>query len=52
MVACKKVQHLPSLQGYCLASVNMAEIGHSTLKRAKPLALVDAAWDDVCSMVM
>ena len=30
----------------------MAEIGHSTLKRAKPLALVDAAWDDVCSMVM
>ena len=52
MVACKKIQHLPSLQGYCLASVNMAEIGHSTLKRVKPLALIDAAWDDVCSMVM
>ena len=30
----------------------MAEIGHSTLKRPKPLALVDAAWEDVCSMVM
>ena len=42
----------PVFRGYCLASVNMAEIGHSTLKRVKPLALVDAAWDDVCSMVM
>ena len=30
----------------------MAEIGHSTLKRVKPLALVDAAWEDICSMVM
>ena len=30
----------------------MAEIEHSTLKRPKPLALVDAAWEDVCTMVM
>ena len=42
----------PVFRGYRLASVNMAEIGHSTLKRVKPLALVDAAWDGVCSMVM
>ena len=30
----------------------MAEIGHSTLKRKKPLALVDACWEDVCSMIL
>ena len=42
----------PLFRGYCISSVNMAEIGHSTLKRPKPLALVDAAWEDVCSMVM
>ena len=52
MVACKKVQHFSSLQGLLLSFSNMAEIGHSTLKRAKLLALVDAALDDVCSMVM
>ena len=33
----------PLFRGYCISSVNMAEIGHSTLKRPKPLALVDAA---------
>ena len=42
----------PVFRGYCLSSVNMAEIGHSTLKRVKSLALVDAAWDDICSMIM
>ena len=30
----------------------MAEIGHSTLKRKRPLFLVDAAWEDVCSMII
>ena len=30
----------------------MAEIGHSTLKRKKPLALVYACWEDVCSMIL
>ena len=30
----------------------MAEIGHSTLKRNRPLFLVDAAWEDVCSMII
>ena len=30
----------------------MAEIGHSTLKKKKPLALVDAAWEDVCTAIM
>ena len=33
----------PLFRGYCLISLNMAEIGHSTLKKKKPLALVDAA---------
>ena len=42
----------PLFRGYCISSVDMAEIGHSTLKRPKPLALVDAAWEDVCTMVM
>ena len=42
----------PLFKGYYISSVNMAEIGHSTLKRPKPLALVDAAWGDVCTMVM
>ena len=41
----------PVFRGYCICSVNMAEIGHSTLKRKKPLALVDACWEDVCSMI-
>ena len=30
----------------------MAEIGHSTLKRKKPLALVDACWEDVCTIIL
>ena len=42
----------PLFRGYCLASLNMAEIGHSTLKKKKPLALVDAAWEDVCTAIM
>ena len=42
----------PIFRGYCISSVNMAEIGHSTLKKKKPLALVDACWEDVCSMIM
>ena len=36
----------PLFRGYCLTSLNMAEIGHSTL------ALVDAAWEDVCTAIM
>ena len=35
-----------------LSSLNLAEIGHSTLKRNRPLFLVDAAWEDVCSMII
>ena len=42
----------PVFRGYCIASVNMAEIGHSTLKRKKPLALVDACWEDVCTTIL
>ena len=39
-------------KGYCISSVNLAEIGHSALKRAKPIALVDAAWKDTCTMIL
>ena len=42
----------PIFRGYCLTSLNMAEIGHSTLKKKKPLALVDATWEDVCTAIM
>ena len=42
----------PIFRGYCIASVNMAEIGHSTLKRKKPLALVDACWEDVYTTIL
>ena len=28
------------------------EIGHSTLKRASAIALVDAAWEDTCTMIL
>lgn len=42
----------PIFRGYCISSVNLAEIGHSTLKRAKPIALVDAAWEDTCTMIL
>ena len=38
--------------GDSLSSLNLAEIGHSTLKRNRPLFLVDAAWEDVCSMII
>ena len=42
----------PIFRGYCISSVNLTEIGHSTLKRAKPIALVDAAWEDTCTMIL
>ena len=42
----------PIFRGYCISSVNLAEIGHSTLKRAKPIALVDAVWEDTCTMIL
>ena len=42
----------PIFRGFCLTSLNMAEIGHSTLKKKKTLALVDAAWEDVCTAIM
>ena len=35
-----------------MSSLNLAEIGHSTLKRNRQLFLVDAAWEDVCSMII
>ena len=42
----------PVFRGFYLTSLNMAEIGHITLKKKKPLALVDAAWEDVCTAIM
>ena len=42
----------PVFRGFSLSSLNLAEIGHSTLKRNRPLSLVDAAWEDVCSMII
>ena len=42
----------PIFRRYCISSVNLAEIGHRTLKRAKPIALVDAAWEDTCTMIL
>ena len=42
----------PIFRGYCISSVNLAEIGHLTLKRAKAIALVDAAWEDTCTMIL
>ena len=42
----------PIFGGYCLNSLNLAEIGHSTFKRKKQLMLVDAAWEDVPTMML
>ena len=42
----------PIFRGYCISSLNLAEIGHSTLKRKKQLMLVDAAWEDVATMML
>ena len=42
----------PVFRGFSLSSLNLAEIGYSTLKRNRPLFLVDAAWEDVCSMII
>ena len=42
----------PVFRGFSLSSLNLAEIGHSTLKRNRSLFLVDAAWEDVCSMII
>ena len=43
---------LGKLVAFSLSPLNLAEIGHSTLKRNRPLFLVDAAWEDVCSMII
>ena len=42
----------PIFRGFHITSLNMAEIGHSTLKKKKPLALVDAAWKYVCTAII
>ena len=42
----------PIFRGYCISSVILVEIGHSTLKRAKPIALVDVDWEDTCTMIL
>ena len=42
----------PIFRGFCISSLNLAEIGHSTLKKKKPLTLVDAAWEDVCTAIL
>ena len=41
----------PVFRGYCLSSLNLAEIGQSTLKHKKMVMLVDAAWEDVATMI-
>ena len=46
------VNWFPVFRGFSLSSLNLAEIGHSTLKRNSRLFLVDAAWEDVCSMII
>ena len=48
----RKYNLFPIFRGFCLTSLNMAEIGHSTLKKKKPLALVDAAWEDVYTAIL
>ena len=42
----------PVFRGFCMSSLNQAEIGHATLKPLKPLFLVDAANEDVVTMLM
>ena len=42
----------PIFRGFCLTSMNLAEVGHSTLKKKKPLTLVDAAWEDICTIIL
>ena len=42
----------PVFRGYNISSVNMAEMRHSTLKHNKPIMLVDAAWEDTCTMIL
>ena len=42
----------PVFRGFCISSLNQAEIGHVTLKPLKPLFLVDAANEDVSTMMM
>ena len=41
----------PVFRGFCISSLNQAEIGHATLKPLKPLFLVDAANEDVSTMM-
>ena len=52
LVACQKVTSVPLFRGFSLSSLNLAEKGHSTLKRNRQLFLVHAAWEDVCSMII
>ena len=45
-------QRIRDIEKRMTTQLNMAEIGHSTLKKKKPLALVDAAWEVVCTSIM
>ena len=42
----------PVFRGFNISSVNMAEMGHSTLKHNKHIMLVDACWEDTCTMIL
>ena len=42
----------PVFRGFFISSMNQAEVGHATLKPLKPLFLVDAANEDVSTMMM
>ena len=43
---------IPAFRGFDVGQSNLAEIGHSTMRRKTKLWLSVAAWDDTCTMIV
>ena len=43
---------VPAFRGFDVGHSNLAEIGHSTMRRKTKLWLSVAAWDDTCTMII
>ena len=39
-------------EGCSLSALNVAEIGHGTLRSSCKLMLVDASWEDICTKIV
>ena len=52
MVDIRRYHIVPAFRGFDVGQSNLAEIGHSTMRRKTKLWLSVAAWDDTCTMIV